>query len=79
MEKPHFPEEVLKQVEFKISKPKPIEKTVNIIWDKGQALIRFPTKFNDELGLEKGDKFKLTIDSSKTPPELICRLIKASK
>jgi len=54
-----IPKEVLETLGLK--EPESPTKTVGVIFDKGQAIVRIPTYFNDILGIVKGSKFKISV------------------
>jgi len=71
------PKEVYAQL--KVTERKRFQKKVKIIFDKKQAMIRFPTVLNDDLSLTEGDEFLLTVDKSFGKVKIICELVKRNK
>lgn len=72
-----LPKEVYEELQIK--ERKEFQKEVKIIFDKKQAMIRFPTVLIEDLGLMEGDKFLLTLDKSSGKVRIICELIKGKK
>ena len=66
-------------VQLGVTERKKFQKKVKIIFDKKQAMIRFPTVLNDDLSLTEGDKFLLTVDKSFGKVKIICELVKRKK
>lgn len=69
-----LPKEVYE--ELKIKEREEFRKEVKVIFDKKQAMVRFPTVLTDDLRLNEGDKFLLTVDKSSGTVRIICDLIK---
>lgn len=61
--------------DLQVGDRKELEKEVTLIFDKGQALIRFPTNFNLEMGWKKGDKLKVRVEEGE-PRIIQCELVK---
>lgn len=72
-----LPKEVYE--ELKIKEREEFQKEVKVIFDKKQAMVRFPTVLTNDLGLNEGDKFLLTVDKSSGTVRIICDLIKGKK
>jgi len=72
-----LPKEVYE--ELKIKEREEFQKEVKVIFDKKQAMVRFPTVLTDDLRLNEGDKFLLTVDKSSGTVRIICDLIKGKK
>lgn len=72
-----LPKEVYEELQIK--ERKEFHKEVKIIFDKKQAMIRFPTVLTGDLGLMEGDKFLLTLDKSAGKVRIICELIEGKK
>lgn len=62
-DKTTIPEDILKELQLK--KPTSPAKEVRIVFDKGQAVVRIPTYFNQIIGIEEGDKFKVSLIENK--------------
>ncbi len=69
-----LPKEVYEELEIK--EREEFRKEVKVIFDKKQAMIRFPTVLNEDLSLTEGDKFLLTVDKSFGKVKIICELVK---
>ena len=69
-----LPEEIIREVQ--VGERRGFEKEVNVIFDKKQAMIRFPSALTKDIGLESGDKFLLRVDKESKPIKIICELIK---
>ncbi|MCK4730408.1 MAG: hypothetical protein KAT28_03755 [Candidatus Aenigmarchaeota archaeon] len=68
-----LPKDILKEVHVKGTKS--FQKEVKLIFDKKQAMVRFPTVLTSELDLKEGDRMVVSIDqSSKQNIKIICEL-----
>ena len=67
-----LPDDVLKEVHVKGKKD--FQKEVKIIFDKKQAMVRFPTVLTSELNLKEGDRMVVSIDQSSKQIRIICEL-----
>ena len=62
--------------ELGVKETKPFEKEVKIIFDKKQAMIRFPTVLGQTLNLKEGDRCRLSVDSSAGVDKIVCEIIR---
>ena len=68
-----LPKDILKEVHVKETKD--FQKEVKLIFDKKQAMVRFPTVLTSELDLKKGDSMVISVDqTSKQNVKIICEL-----
>lgn len=67
-----IPKEIIKELE--LQKPSCPPKEVTIIFDKGQAVVRIPTYFNDVIRIVKGSRFKISLIEGE--PALKLELVK---
>lgn len=74
MTKKGIPKELIDK--FGTKRVKEFEKTVNIVFDKKQAMVRFPTVLGEQLNLKKGDKCHLKVDESGRSVKIVCELVR---
>lgn len=65
--------------ELKIKEREEFRKEVKVIFDKKQAMIRFPTVLTSDLGLKEGDRVLLSVDKSSRKVKIVCELVKGKR